>query len=406
MQALGYRENSWKPAYLPTSVDSRRRSSFRFRLYFGMSDENRIKAYEYVLGFSRRRSFHLLVNQMADLSIIDLPLERSWYIGNTIFAILYGIELCMCFMSAYFLWNGPKSDSNRYFYIAYSALLLVLVTIAMSCNLFFGQMMWIEHRDVEGGPVQFFQDNIAAWYNTLGTGADVGCNILGDGLMIVELYRLYVFWASTSPWIVVFPALLFLASTSMGIVATIQSGLPGNDFFHGITVVFTTPWLALTIAFNVITTTMIAFRLFSVSRSLRVALDKQRADVYTSVSAILIESATPFTLLGIAYLIVYVRGDPEALALADIWGSFVALSPQMIILRVSLGAAWSRKTVTQYGTNTAVIFTDSYMPDAYQSQSTPLQTFGKESSVGSRSGTTAAARVTTSRKSNENYEEV
>ncbi|KAJ6448887.1 hypothetical protein C8R45DRAFT_1045512 [Mycena sanguinolenta] len=338
---------------------------------------------------------------MADLSIIDLPLERSWYIGNTIFAILYGIELCMCFMSAYFLWNGPKSDTNRYFYIAYSAVLLVLVTIAMACNLFFGQMMWIEHRNVQGGPVQFFEDNIAAWYNTLGTAADVSASVAGDGLM---LYRCYVFWQSTSPWIIVFPALLFLASTSMGIVATIQSGIPGNNFFHGITVMFTTPWLALTIAFNVITTTMIAFRLFSVSRSLRVALDKQRADVYTSVIAILIESATPFTLLGIAYLIVYVRGDPEALALADIWGSFVALSPQMIILRVSLGSAWSRKTVTQYGTNTAVIFTDSYM-HSYQTQSTPLQTFGKESSIGSRSGTTAA-RITTSRKSNQTYEEV
>jgi hypothetical protein len=49
----------------------------------------------------------------------------------------------MCFLSAYFLWNAPKSDNNRYFYIAYSGTLLVLITIAMSCNLWFGQSMWI-----------------------------------------------------------------------------------------------------------------------------------------------------------------------------------------------------------------------------------------------------------------------
>jgi hypothetical protein len=30
---------------------------------------------------------------------------------------------------------------------------------------------------------------------------------------------------------------------AMGIAATIQSGIPGGDFFHGITVNFTTPWL-------------------------------------------------------------------------------------------------------------------------------------------------------------------
>lgn len=60
----------------------------------------------------------------------------------------------------------------------------------------------LEHRDVEGGPVAFFSgmwkqylvsahaflrifaDNIAAWYNTLGTAADVTANVLGDGLMV------------------------------------------------------------------------------------------------------------------------------------------------------------------------------------------------------------------------------
>jgi len=331
----------------------------------------------------------------------NFPLERSWYIGNTMFAILYGIELCMCFMSTYFLWNSPKADNSRYFYIAYSATLLVLITIAMSCNLFFGQMMWIEHRDVDGGPVAFFENNIAAWYNTFGTAADVTANILGDGLM---LYRCYVFWNRTGPWVVAFPALLFLASTAMGIAATIQSGLPGNNFFT--TVNFTVPWLALTISFNVITTSMIAFRLWSVSRSMRAALPKERADVYTGTIALLVESALPFTLLGIGYLITYVRMDPESLWFADVWGCFVSLSPQAIILRVSMGAAWSKKTVTQYGTNTAVVFTDSYIPNSYRGEGTALQTFGKDS-IGSRSGTatTPALGLTTSRKSNQNYED-
>ncbi|KAJ7039535.1 hypothetical protein C8F04DRAFT_293748 [Mycena alexandri] len=303
------------------------------------------------------------------------PLERSWYIGNTIFAILYGVQLTCFFMSSFFLWNNSKSDKSKYVYIGYSAALLVLITIAMACNLWFGQEMWIEHRDVDGGPVAFFGENIAAWYNTLGTAADITANVLGDGLM---LYRCYIFWGSTSPWTIAFPSLLYLASIAMGIAATIQSGVPGGDFFHGITVNFTVPWLVLTISFNIVTTSMITFRLLTVSRSMRQVLAKERSEVYTGVIAILIESALPFTLLGIGYLITYIRGDPEALAFADIWGCFVSLSPQMIILRVAMGSAWSKKTVTQYGTNTAVVFTDSY-----RSQGTALQTFGKESQAGS-----------------------
>ncbi|KAJ7116339.1 hypothetical protein C8R44DRAFT_205866 [Mycena epipterygia] len=307
----------------------------------------------------------------------DFPLERSWYIGNTFFAILYGIELCMFFISAHFLWRSPQADKSRFVYIAYSGTLLVLITIAMSCNLFFGEMMWIEHRDVEGGPVAFFNDNIAAWYNTFGTAADVTANVLGDGLM---LYRCYVFWSSTNIWIIVFPALLFLASTSMGIVTTIQSGVPGGDLFHGTAVNFAVPWLVLTITFNVVTTSMIAIRLFAVSRQMRTVLSAERAEVYTGVIAILVESALPFTLLGIGYLVTFIRMDPEALAFASIWGCF-SLSPQAIILRVSMGSAWSKKTVSQYGTNTAVVFTDS----AYRSQGMALQTFGKDSLVDSGS---------------------
>ncbi|KAJ7284610.1 hypothetical protein C8J57DRAFT_1669932 [Mycena rebaudengoi] len=305
----------------------------------------------------------------------SFPLERSWYVGNAFFAILYGIQICMFFMSSYFLWTNPKTDNSRVFYIAYSSVLLVLITIALSANQYYGEQMWINHRDVEGGPVAFFSNHIADWYNTWGTAADVTANVLGDALM---LYRCYVFWGSTSLWIIVFPALLFLGSTTMGIVMTIQSGLPGGDIFHGKAVNFGIPWLVLTIVFNVLVTGLIGIRLVSVSRSMRNVLSRERADVYVGVVAILVESAAPFTLLGIAYLVTYIRNDPEVLAFACVWGMFCALSPQIIILRVSMGSAWTKKTVTQYGTNTAVIFTDS----VYRSQSTQnteLKTFGRES---------------------------
>lgn len=278
-------------------------------------------------------------------------------------------------MSSYFLWTNPKTDNSRVFYIVYSSVLLVLITIALSANQYFGEQMWINHRDVDGGPVTFFTDHIADWYNTWGTAADVSANILGDALM---LYRCYVFWGSTSLWIIVFPALLFLGSSAMGIVMTIQSGLPGGDIFHGTAVNFGTPWIVLTIVFNVLVTGLIGIRLISVSRSMRNVLSRERAEVYVGVVAILIESALPFTILGICYLVTYVRNDPEVLAFACVWGMFCALSPQIIILRVSMGSAWTKKTVTQYGTNTAVIFTDTVYR-SQSSQNTELKSFGRES---------------------------
>ncbi|KAJ7208001.1 hypothetical protein GGX14DRAFT_634786 [Mycena pura] len=306
------------------------------------------------------------------------PLERSWYIGNTMFAILYGIEICMFFMSAHFMCISRRP--RRSIYIAYSGTLLVLITIAMASNLFFGQMMWIEHRDVDGGPVAFYVANIAAWYNTLGTAADVMANVLGDGLM---LYRCYVFYTGMNQWIVGFPTLLWLASTAMGTTATIQSGFPGGDFFIGTTVNFAIPWLVLTITFNIVTTLMITFRLLAMSRTMRKVLPKERARIYSGVIAILVETALPFTILGIGYIITYIRTAPEALAFANIWGCFVSLSPQAIILRVAMGSAWSKSTVTQYGTKTG---TSVEFTNTYRSEDVELSTFHLESPLGSKNG--------------------
>ncbi|KAK7007384.1 hypothetical protein R3P38DRAFT_1668699 [Favolaschia claudopus] len=271
----------------------------------------------------------------------EFALERSWYVGNTIFAVLYGIELSMFFASTYLLLHCPQPSRTKMFYIAFSGTILVLITIAMACNLFFGQMMWIDHRDFPGGPVGYFSANIAAWYNTFGTAADVAANIMGDALM---LHRCYVFWRP-SYYIVIFPAMLFLASAVMGIIATIQSGLPGGDFFNGTAVNFATPWLALTITFNVVATSLIIVRLVSALRSARV-LGRERTQVYTGVIALLVQSALPFSLLGIGYLATYVTNSPESLAFAGIWGAFVALSPQAIILHIAMSSAWSSKNVT------------------------------------------------------------
>lgn len=47
--------------------------------------------------------------------------------------------------------------------------------------------MWIDHRDVPGGPSQYLVDSSAAWWNDWGTAADIVVNIMGDGFL-VSLY--------------------------------------------------------------------------------------------------------------------------------------------------------------------------------------------------------------------------
>ncbi|KAF7316950.1 hypothetical protein HMN09_00429300 [Mycena chlorophos] len=267
-------------------------------------------------------------------------------------AILYGLQLSLYFQSVYYLKIGMNKDTRKAnaFYIVFSTVLLILLTLATAANLWFGEAIWIEHRDVEGGPMAYFSEaserNIAAFYNTLGTAADVTANVLGDGLMLA---RCFMFWKHMKV-VMIIPTLVYLGSVAMGITTTIQSGLPNGDLFKGVTVNFGISWLSLTITFNILVTAMIVGRLLWLQNKMSSVLSIEVSKRYTGLLAVLVESALPFTLLGVAYLALYVRDLPESLALGDIWGTFVVISPQLIILRVAMGAGWTQNAFERIST--------------------------------------------------------
>lgn len=105
----------------------------------------------------------------------------------------------MWIQSVYYLSAGPGSFRRKLFYIAYGGVLLVLITISTAANLFYGEAMWIEHRDVPGGPAAYFSENEALWYNTLGTATDVTANVLGDGLMVCKFSPLRIQRRTNNP---------------------------------------------------------------------------------------------------------------------------------------------------------------------------------------------------------------
>jgi len=283
----------------------------------------------------------------------QLTFERSFYIGGYFTAILYGIQLCMFFLTTYFVLYRPSTKGSNSFYLVYSAALLFLWTIALACNAIFGEYMWIDHRDaIPGGPAAYMYANLASWYNTLGTTAGVGLNFLGDALLI---YRCYIIWASN--WIVVvFPILIYFAAMSMSILLIWSSAQPDANFFQGRSVSFGVPYVSLTISLNIIVTLLICGRLVAVRNRVRAALGEEHARTYTNVVSIIVESAAPFTVLGIAYVVSYARNSPTSFAFVQVWGDFCALSPQLIILRVVMGQGWNKDTAARV--TSGLVFND------------------------------------------------
>ncbi|KZT23592.1 hypothetical protein NEOLEDRAFT_1069387 [Neolentinus lepideus HHB14362 ss-1] len=274
-----------------------------------------------------------------------LVFGRSLYIGNIMAAILYGIQLYITFESVYYLIVfRNQNDRTRIFYVGYGIVMLICMTFAMAANALMGQRVFVEKPGYPGGPAAYYEAKGKPWFNVLGCAMDLLGNFLGDGLL---LYRCYMIWGSNR-LLITFPALVYAASTVTAVLSVVESALPGSSFFQSQATSFGIPWIALTCAYNVMMTALIVTRILRVQHQVKSsALSSERARMYTGIVAILVESALPFTILGIAFAVILGKNLPTEVALAAIWGSFVGLAPQLIILRVSMGRAWSKETVVQ-----------------------------------------------------------
>jgi len=112
----------------------------------------------------------------------------------------------------------------------------------------------------------------------------------------------------------------------MAVMMVIESAMPLSGPFQGLAAQFGISWVALTVSFNIIVTALISFRLLFIHHKIQsVFVDGQRSP-YTGIVAILVESALPFTVLGIVYLGTYIKGLPSALAVGIVWGTLVVCS--------------------------------------------------------------------------------
>lgn len=117
----------------------------------------------------------------------------------------------------------------------------------------------------------------------------------------------------------------------MSVLLIFESAQPGANFFVGHAVDFGVPYVSLTISLNIIVTALICGRLLSLRREIGKVLGPSHAKMYTSIIAILVESAALFTVFGIVYVIVYARKSQSSFALVQIWGDFCVSSVPIML---------------------------------------------------------------------------
>ncbi|KAF8487757.1 hypothetical protein JB92DRAFT_2820741 [Gautieria morchelliformis] len=275
--------------------------------------------------------------------------EHSYYIGNYMSAILYGVELAMYYATVH---SCNLSRAKDRFFALYSTILLILLTIDISTNAFWGEQMWITFRDAPGGPPAFIAHDLSVWYQIVGSTSVVVLIFMGDAFL---LYRCYILWRSDYR-IIALPVLIYFASFALAIVELVGAYTPGGNFFQGRALIFGTTYYSMTISLNIVLTLLICGRLIYFSRLMRAAFGNEQgaAKLYSGIAAMLAESAAPYTLVGIMFLIPYAQQSPTANVFGQLYAKFACLSPQLIVLRVAQGRTWEKDTVRNAETSVSL----------------------------------------------------
>jgi len=269
--------------------------------------------------------------------------EHSYYIGNYMSGILYGVDMVMYFATVQQLFRRKRQGLGWKFFFCYSTAMFLLLTLDISVNAVWGENMWITYRDRPGGPSLFLATQLSDWYQAMGSSAAVALVFMSDALLI---YRLFVIFGHNY-YILILPILAYIASFICAVLELVTSFTPGGFFFGSSSVNFGVPYYSITIGLNILVTGAICYRLLSISSAVKRTMGAENAKVYTGVMSILVESALPYSLFGIIFLVPYARGSLTAVAFGQVWAKMTCIAPQLIVLRVVSGKGWSRETISQ-----------------------------------------------------------
>ncbi|TFK21639.1 hypothetical protein FA15DRAFT_597519 [Coprinopsis marcescibilis] len=177
------------------------------------------------------------------------------------------------------------------------------------------------------------------WREILSTAALSVVFTLGDGLLVYRcILMLYGRWI----WLALLPVLTYFATIGEFEREPVPNSVESARCF-------------LNVATNVLLTSIIASRIMATHRQLAKSLPAKHLAIYPTAVRILIESALPLSVAGVVQGAVILASTPWAEYKGDrnaavaalgatslVYYALLAISPQIIIFRVTIGRSWTR----------------------------------------------------------------
>jgi len=167
--------------------------------------------------------------------------ERSIMIGKAMTCIPYGMLFLLYLQCAdALLYKKHRRDARKWALFIYASYILVLATVALGLGLKFSEMIFIDYRNIPGGPSAFYTAYYSYWIPVTSNSCFIALNLSAGALL---LYRYFVIWQRRWYYLLV-PALMFLAAIPIAAlfeVLTVQSDsgtMPMGFAYWSLTIFF------------------------------------------------------------------------------------------------------------------------------------------------------------------------
>ncbi|QRV84179.1 hypothetical protein RhiJN_12195 [Ceratobasidium sp. AG-Ba] len=189
----------------------------------------------------------------------------------------------------------------------------------------------VEHAHTPGGPVDYF-DDMAHRLNVIGTCLYAAILFVGDSVVI---HRCFLIWGKRLK-VVILPVLLLLGTTATGYasIGLLTQLTPRGPSYEGSIARCTRATFILSLATNIVTTFLIAYRILTTARQVAGSVDVRP---YIGGLAIIIESAAIYTFGLLVYLVIFLMKSNVAYIVFCALCPIIGIVPTLIIVRVGLG---------------------------------------------------------------------
>ncbi|KLO18813.1 hypothetical protein SCHPADRAFT_866019 [Schizopora paradoxa] len=265
----------------------------------------------------------------------DLWTERAELSGTIVASAAYGIHICVLIL----ILRAPKDSISTRLKRLLSCGVIILfatATIQLASQVRLLQVMWIDKRDIPGGPFSWISIQYTLASGTVGNVGFTVATFVADTLLIFRLFVVY----GNNYYLIILPFLSNIAAATLSGIAAVQSVHPDSSGFKLGERNTMIPFFVLTITLNILLSLAITYRLLSVRRLVTTVVGAEHAKLYTSLSAVIIESAALTSVTGIIALACYIQNGVLQHFVLEVYDQIICLAPQLIVLRVALGRSY------------------------------------------------------------------